>query len=291
MRDDLYGKIGEKERKKTKKKKQKKPKKRISAGDVICVLVLVLAITITCIAGYKLYDIMMEYKAGADEYSSIIDAVVTERDADEEEIKQLEDKKTGKTVKHWTSPLEIDFEELESINDDVIGWIYMEALPDISYPIVQGEDNDYYLHNTYKKEAVFAGSIFVDCKNSSDFSDQNTIIYGHNMKNGTMFGSLKNYKNQETYDSSPYFWIITKDEAYKYKIFSVYTADVNGDTYTLIKGPGKETISYGENMLLKSNVKTGDIDFTETDNIITLSTCTGNSETRFVVQGVRIFPE
>lgn len=271
-------------------KKLRKKRKKTSFGDIVLILVFIIALSVAMFAGYRLYSIFMEYKAGVDEYSQIADMVVKERDADAEEIQKLKDA-AGKEVKHWTSPLDIDFKELESINSDVVGWIYMEALPDISYPIVQGADNEYYLHHTYKKESVFAGSIFVDCKNSKDFSDQNTIVYGHNMKNGSMFGSLKNYKKQETVDVSPYFWVITPDDAYKYKIFAIYTASVDGDTYTLIKGPGKETIEYGKSMLKKSELEMGEFNFKETDKIVTLSTCTGDSATRFVVQGVRVYPE
>lgn len=271
-------------------KESKKKKKKTTISDMILMLILFVAIVVAVLAGYKIYSIMMEYKAGVDEYSEIADTVVKERDADEEEIKKLKDV-NGKEVKHWTSPLEIDFNALKAINEDVAGWIYMEALPDISYPIVQGTDNDYYLHHTYKKESVFAGSIFVDCKNGKDFSDQNTIVYGHNMKNGSMFGNLKSYKSQEVVDRSQYFWIITPKEAYKYKIFAIYTANVDGDTYTLIKGPGKETIDYGNSMKAKSDIDTGEYQFKETDKIVTLSTCTGDSSTRFVVQGVRVEPE
>ena len=270
--------------------RKKKKKKKTTGGDIVLILIFIVALVVAVFAGYKLYSIFAEYKAGVDEYSQIADTVVKERDADAEEIKKLKDAK-GKIVKHWTSPLEIDFNELESINKDVAGWLYMEALPDISYPIVQGTDNDYYLHHTYKKEEVFAGSIFMDCKNSKDFSDQNTIVYGHNMKNGSMFGTLKQYKLQETIDKSPYFWIITPDEAYKYKIFAVYTANVDGDTYTLIKGPGTETIEYGESMQEKSDIDMGKHEFKQTDKMVTLSTCTGDSATRFVVQGVRVDPE
>lgn len=272
-------------------KRKKKKKKGISASDIVLMLIFIVALAVAAFAGYRLYSIMMEYKAGVDEYSQIADTVVKERDADKEKIKKLKDAETGEEVKHWESPLDIDFKELKSINPDVAGWIYMEALPDISYPIVQGDDNEFYLHHTYKKESIFAGSIFVDCKNSKDFSDQNTIVYGHNMKNGSMFGTLKNYKLQETVDKSPYFWIITKKDAYKYKIFSIYTANVDGDTYTLIKGPGKETVEYANNMKAKSNIDMGEFDFKETDKIVTLSTCTGDTATRFVVQGVRVEPE
>lgn len=274
-----------------KESRRKKKKKGISASDIVLMLIFIVALAVAAFAGYRLYSIMMEYKAGVDEYSQISDTVVKERDADKEKIKKLKDAETGEEVKHWESPLDIDFKELKSINQDVAGWIYMEALPDISYPIAQGDDNEFYLHHTYKKESIFAGSIFVDCKNSKDFSDQNTIVYGHNMKNGSMFGTLKNYKLQETVDKSPYFWIITKKDAYKYKIFSIYTANVDGDTYTLIKGPGKETVEYANNMKAKSNIDMGEFDFKETDKIVTLSTCTGDTATRFVVQGVRVEPE
>lgn len=278
-------KIGEAEQ-----RKKRRKKKKATVVDVLLVLICIAALAIAMFAGYRLYSIFMEYKAGVDEYSEIADTVVKERDADAEEVQQLKDAQ-GKVVKHWTSPLEIDFGELESINSDVAGWLYMEALPDITYPVVQGTDNDYYLHHTYKKESVFAGSIFMDTKNAKDFSDQNTIVYGHNMKNGSMFGTLKKYKEPEVMAKSPYFWIITKDEAYKYQIFSVYTASVDGDTYTLIKGPGKETIKYGQSMEDKSEVEFGSYTFRETDKIVTLSTCTGDSSTRFVVQGVRVYPE
>lgn len=273
------------------KPKKKKKKRKTTIGDILSIFILILALAVAAGAGYKLYTILMEYKAGADEYASIQDMVVKERDAEEEEVKQLQDVSTGEVVKHWSAPLEIDFGQLKDINEDVVGWLYMEALPDISYPIVQGKDNDYYLHRTYKKEDVFAGAIFIDCKNSADFSDQNTIVYGHNMKDGSMFGTLKQYKLQETMDKSEYFWIMTPEEAYKYKIFSVYVASVDGDTYTLIKGPGKETIEYGEKMEQLSMLDLGKHDFIETDKIVTLSTCTGDSSTRFVVQGVRVYPE
>lgn len=178
-------KIGAKESRKNKKKK-------MTASDVVLIVIFVVAITVAAVSGYKLYSIMMEYKAGVDEYNEIADTVVKERDADAEDVKKLKDAK-GHETKHWTSPLEINFDELKSINQDVAGWLYMEALPNINYPIVQGSDNDFYLHHTYKKESIFAGSIFVDCKNTKDFSDQNTIVYGHNMKNGSMFGTLKQY--------------------------------------------------------------------------------------------------
>ena len=78
----------------------------------------------------------------------------------------------------------IDFESLDAVNSDIIGWIRIGAL-DISYPVAQSEDNDYYLHRTFEKKDNFAGCIFVDFHNSSQFTDPNTIVYGHNMKDGS----------------------------------------------------------------------------------------------------------
>jgi sortase B len=267
-------------------------KKKTTFGDVLSVIILIVAIAVMAVAGFKLYKILMEYKAGSDEYANISNMVVKERDPDKEEVQKLTEGESEGAVKTWNAPISVDFNQLKAINEDVVGWIYMEAIPDINYPIVHAKDNDFYLHRTYKKEDNFAGTIFIDAANSPDFSDQNTIVYGHNMKNGSMFGKLKQYKTQETMDASKYFWILTPQGDYKYQIFSVYTAPVDGSTYTLIKGPGKETIEYGDKMKGLSLWK--DLytkPFIETDNFVTLSTCTGDTSTRFVVQGVRIYPE
>lgn len=268
---------------------KKKQKQNRSYGNILSTLVLIIALSVMGTAGYKLYNIMEEYQKGVSEYSDIKDTAVSERSADQEEIDTLQPLEREEQKK-WKAPIAVDFEELKSINKDVVGWLYMEALPDISYPIVKGNDNSFYLHRTYKGEENFAGAIFIDCENSADFSDQNTIVYGHNMKNGSMFGSLKKYKEKETINKSQFFWIITPEEDYRYMIFSIYVAAVGGDTYTLIKGPGKETIQYAQNMKEKSLFDLGERDFIETDKIITLSTCTGDEATRFVVQGIRIEP-
>ena len=108
-----------------------------------------------------------------------------------------------------------------------MGWIYVEAVPDINYPIVHGKDNETYLHRTYEKNYNFAGTIFVDYENKGDFSDCNTIVYGHNMKNGSMFAQLKKFtQDEETYKKSKYFWIFTPEKNYRYEIISAYTTGV-----------------------------------------------------------------
>lgn len=262
---------------------EKKPKKKKTAGDVLLTLVLIAAVCVFCYAAFNLYHIYTEYKKGSDEYNQIAQMAVTEKDPDAQETTE------GESGPALQAPMDIDFASLKSVNEDVIGWIYVEALPDINYPIVQGKDNETYLHQTYEKNYNFAGTIFVDYENSRDFSDCNTLVYGHNMKNGSMFAQLKKFsQDEETYKKSKYFWIFTPEKTYRYEIISAYTTGVTSDTYTLFKGPGDEFKEYLQKIKGYSEIKTDETELNIKDKIITLSTCTGNEATRYVVQGKRV---
>lgn len=265
----------------TQKQPEQKKKKK---SDVLLTIALIVAIAVFCYAAFNLYHIYTEYKKGTDEYNQIEEMAVTERDADSAEV-------AGSSAQ-IKPPIEVDFDKLKSVNEDVVGWIYVDALPDISYPIVKGKDNQTYLHQTYEKNYNFAGTIFVDYENSGDFSDCNTLVYGHNMKNGSMFGHLKKFREDDKlYKQDKYFWILTPERNYRYEIITAYTTGVNSDTYTLFKGPGEEFEKYLETIKGYSEIQTDDTDLTIKDRIVTLSTCTGNESTRFVVQGKRVDAE
>lgn len=265
----------------TQKQPEQKKKKK---SDVLLTIALIVAIAVFCYAAFNLYHIYTEYKKGTDEYNQIEEMAVTERDADSAEV-------AGPNAQ-LKPPIEVDFDKLKSVNEDVVGWIYVDALPDISYPIVKGKDNQTYLHQTYEKNYNFAGTIFVDYENSGDFSDCNTLVYGHNMKNGSMFGHLKKFREDDKlYKQDKYFWILTPERNYRYEIITAYTTGVNSDTYTLFKGPGEEFEKYLEMIKGYSEIQTDDTDLTIKDRIVTLSTCTGNESTRFVVQGKRVDAE
>ena len=265
----------------TQKQPEQKKKKKC---DVLLTIALIVAIAVFCYAAFNLYHIYTEYKKGTDEYNQIEEMAVTERDADSAEV-------AGPSAQ-IKPPIEVDFDKLKSVNEDVVGWIYVDALPDISYPIVKGKDNQTYLHQTYEKNYNFAGTIFVDYENSGDFSDCNTLVYGHNMKNGSMFGHLKKFREDDKlYKQDKYFWILTPERNYRYEIITAYTTGVNSDTYTLFKGPGEEFEKYLETIKGYSEIQTDDTDLTIKDRIVTLSTCTGNESTRFVVQGKRVDAE
>lgn len=251
-----------------------KKKKKRKASDYLLTLALVIAIGVFAFAGWKLYGIYMDYKQAKDEYKALEDLAV-QPNPDE-----------GASASGDQPPIAVDFNALLAENPDVVGWLYVEAL-EISYPVVQGTDNEYYLHMTYQKTYNFAGTIFIDYENSRDFQDLNTIVYGHNMKDGSMFGMLKRMVTENAYANSPYFWMLTPEKNYKYEIFSAHTAEINSLTYTLFSNPGQDFTSYLEQMKASSEIATQAVP-KKFDKVMTLSTCTGNSATRFVVQGIQL---
>ena len=177
----------------------------------------------------------------------------------------------------------IDFDELTKVNTEVMGWLRIGAL-DISYPVAQAADNEYYLHRTFRREEVFSGCIFLNCDNSKYFTDQNTIIYGHNMKDGSMFASLRKFWEDKGAADNPYFWVFTPDFIYQYRIFSSSIVSKIGDPYRT-RFLTEDFQSFIDTCRKASEVNWGDVPVTTHDRIVTLSTCTGDDNTRRIVQG------
>ena len=109
-----------------------------------------------------------------------------------------------------TIPIQVDFDALFAKSQDIIGWLYCPDTP-INYPVVQAADNEYYLHRLLDDRNNSGGTLFVDYRNSSDLSDWNSIIYGHNMRNDSMFGSLTDYKSQSYFDAHPEIFLLTPE--------------------------------------------------------------------------------
>ena len=177
----------------------------------------------------------------------------------------------------------ISWENLRKINPEVAAWITIPGA-DISYPVVQGIDDEYYLKHTFEGQAVTAASIFMDANNHADFSDQNTFIYGHNMKNGSMFGKLKQMYESEKYKDSKYLWICTPNGKYRYEIFSMQYAKVGSDVYTLFSAHDEQFEAYVKKMAKQSKVDMKALGLGKDDYVVTLSTCTSDESVRFVVQ-------
>lgn len=183
--------------------------------------------------------------------------------------------------------IEIDWNGLKSINEDVAGWLQIPGI-DLSYPVVQGADNTYYLHRSFEKKELFSGCLFLDAYNDPKLQNLNTIIYGHNMRDGSMFAGLKKYNDAETWKRCCYFWIYTEDEDYLYRIFNSCEVEVNSSAYTVRFAASEEYENWLQNMQAASAIKTESLPIAD-EKVVTLSTCTSGNRIRQILQGYLIY--
>lgn len=194
---------------------------------------------------------------------------------------QSEEKQTSKVSNN-----QMQFEDLLHINPDIVGWIKIEDTF-INYPIVQASDNEYYLNRNYKKETEKAGSIFMDYRNDIANENNNTILYGHRMKDGSMFAQLSKFLDEEFFKKHQSFTYETLHEEYEVKVFSIYktTTDFN---YIETDFLNDEDFSNFLSTIQEKSIYFSKNKVTLQDNIITLSTCdTGvdPEEGRLVLHG------
>ena len=177
---------------------------------------------------------------------------------------------------------DMDLAALRQVNPDVLGWI---LIPDtrISYPLLQGTDNNYYLERTWDRQSNAMGSIFLEYLNQPDLTDYNTIVYGHNMNDGSMFAGIREFRDQEFWKTHPYVYILSDQGVYRYEIFSAYQASVKSSTYGLDFSGDGDRAAFLHNAAANSVIETG-IEPELTDRVLTLSTCNGAGyATRWVV--------
>ncbi|MCD7839468.1 MAG: class B sortase [Erysipelotrichaceae bacterium] len=226
-------------------------------------LLLIICICVFCYSAYQLISIYLNYKNIEDQTSELIDTYVEESE-DEEDLDAA------------ARARKIDFDALLERNEDVIGWLY---IPDtnIDEPILKGEDNDTYIHTSIDGEYLSAGSIFVEETNSDDFSDDMTIIYGHNMRNGSRFHDIRYYDDEVYYKEHQSIYIYTLDGNINiYEIFSAKVVDPEDECYTTVIS---DYASYVENAQSDAQM-TSDIDTTNQQPLIMLSTCWSQTNTK-----------
>ena len=229
------------------------------------IITAILAAAVLITGGMSLYSYLSEQKA-KNEYDTIRqEAVVEESRVEETEEVQ---------VKNYPD-LQIDFANLKKTNPDFRGWLYFPAL-DISYPVVQGEDNNYYLKHSFEGESVNAGCIFMDCEASADWSDRNTFVFGHNMRDESMFGSFKNLlKGTVSCKEDPYFYIYTEDKVYIYEIFAYYETRSTSDRFATFTSDA--TYDDYVQWATEHSLYASDADLSDRGNIVSLSTCYGSA--------------
>lgn len=183
-----------------------------------------------------------------------------------------------------TAPISIDFEALLKENSDIIGWLYSENTP-INYPVVQAENNERYLRRDLNGNYLRTGTLFADFRCAPVGTEQIHIIYGHNMKNSSMFGTLVNYKEQKYYDEHPVLYYLTPENDYKIELFSGFTANANSDIYRPEIGDTEEFEAFLLELIDKSTFTT-EVSVSGEDHIIMLSTCSYEfNNARYVVFG------
>ena len=234
---------------------------------LLCVL-LCLCIGIMVFAGYKMWESQREYAIGQDSYERIISRVVESVNDPSSSVQ--------------TPRRQIDFEELRSINKDVVGWIYCPGT-EIDYPIAQGVDNVYYLDHTFERKWNKVGGIFLDYRNSPDFRDKSSILYGHHMRNGSMFAGIEGYKEQAYYDKHPVMYLYTPKEEYTIELFAGY---VNEATDIYVGFENEIAFSEFVDELKRKSTFQTDVEVENSDRVLMLSTCVYDfKNARYVLAG------
>lgn len=245
--------------------------------------------------GTRLYLEWNEYRVGEKTYNELTQYIhleappateaVTPKEESPAESEPLPDEPEPAQAPDDTSWPAVDFDALLEINPDVVAWIYIEGT-NINYPVVQGEDNSYYLTHLLDGTYNGAGTIFLDYRNESDLSDRNSVFYGHHMNNGTMFQQITKYKEQSFYDEHPVCLIMTPNGNYKLEFFAGYVIDMNSQTWKIEFESDEEYAGWLEEALSRS-LFTSTVEPTAQDRVVTFSTCTYEyNDARFVLAGV-----
>lgn len=271
--------------------------------------VLTIAVAVFFYSAFQLGGIGLEYQAGVEEYDRL-EAMVLSGHAVPEADTEVESESAGTELAADATPLTsapvvteteetdteaetttpevefVDFPTLKSLNPDARGWITMYGAK-VNYPVVQGQDNECYLDTTFMGKKNPAGALFIDYSIEEGMEAKNVIIYGHNMKNGSMFGTLAYYKNEQMIKNYPAFLVYTENGSYEYAIFAAFITTAGSDVY-IYGFPNEESfLAYIERMKAQSLYDTG-VEVSAGDKIMTLSTCSGKGDNRFVVLAKRV---
>ena len=231
-------------------------------------LVTILFAVIFLYGAFQLFGIWQEYRSGDVLYG----------DAQEEFLETVEVSAEAAVANNGPQ-FAVDFESLHAINEDVAGWIWMKDTV-VNYPVVHSQvDNDQYIHTTYDGQNNKSGSIFIDYRNSSGYTDDNTVIHGHNMKTGKMFAVLNRLRKQDFYDNHKEFYIMTPEGNRRYEIISVFQVDALSDLYDRQFASVEEKQKW-LNRVLRSSAILSPFTTDVNDHFVMLSTCVSGEDER-----------
>ena len=290
---------------------EKKKKKRKGFGPLE-IIILTAAVGILTFSICQLLFIQNNYSGAREEYDKLADTFVesteTESAASEatstagEPVKEKKGEKQVVKIREEADgggtgaeddpgsvaaipvPFSVDWAGLKAVNSEIVGWIHIDALPHIHYPICKGPDNSYYLNHTFRREVNPSGSLFMDKNNAGDFSNALTFVYGHRMDDHSMFGDLRSLENPSLIDANPRFWIYTPEGVFCYRIFSVFEEPAESDVFAYHFEHDKSFLQWTRYVLSRSVI---DMHTTVTmrDKVVVLSTCTTDRVRRCLVFG------
>ena len=260
-------------------------KKKKNTVKTILIILCVVLLCVFAYSAYKIISTLLGYKQAEKAYNEVANQYVTVASptpVPEESAPPEEEQGDG--IDPEVSPLNIDFEGLRRQSTDYVAWIYSPNTP-INYPIAYTDNNFYYLDHIPGEIQNANGTIFIDCRNASDFSDQNTCIYGHNMNDGSMFASLRNYRDESYYPQHPVIYLSTPDFNYRLDLIAGFITEPTSFAYAPNFDSPEQFLSQIELIKDLSTFKS-DVQVKETDKIVTLSTCTyERDDGRYVVVG------
>ena len=240
---------------------------------------MLLCLAVFLFSGWQVYGILREYGEAEAQYEQLEQYVSAPLPSPT--TASSPDVPTPAEV---TPSLTVDFDALSQINPDIVAWLVIEGTA-INYPVVQGQNNDYYLNHQFDKGYNSAGCLFLDAANSRTFDDLNSVIYGHYMKNGTMFSALSGYKAQSFYDEHPTALLVTPAGIYCVQFFSGYVSDTASSAWQ--QDFSAEEYEQWLEELVERSCFSSDISPTAEHRVLTLSTCSYEFENaRFVLHAI-----
>ena len=232
-------------------------------------IIIICCLSIIC---YKFYNYFIDEKLNNEiqSYAPTISDVYLSEDSSQSSSNEVGGNNNPNEAEGDNKTISENQEELKSINNNYEMWIEIPNTK-INYPIVQGKDNEYYLKHNFKNESNMSGTIFVDYRNNID-EDKNIIVYGHNMRNGTMFNNITKFKEESFFNNNNTINIIRNNILYQYEIFSIYVEDESKVSLEIEFTDNDAFVNYALNEASKS-MYNKNIIITEEDKIITLVTC------------------
>jgi len=253
---------------------KKEDNKKGNKGKKISYLFLIVFIILLIFSSIKVFNYIRDSNKNKAITDKISKSIIVEDTSD--------NNKNEKNNKY-----KIDFKTLKEQNSDTIGFIKVNGT-DVETVVVKGNDNNYYLSHNFEKQSNVAGWIFADYRNKLDGTDKNIIIYGHNMRNNTMFGTLKNIlsKDWQENEENRFITFVTENEESTYEVFSVYQIEAE-DYYIKVDFSKEGFKEYIDDMKSRSRFDFN-VDVNEDDSILSLSTCANDNKYRVVLHAKKL---